>query len=163
MSTHDHSYRATLEWQGNTGTGTQRYDGYGRAFQARIDGKPVIEGSADAAFRGDPARHNPEDLLLVAVASCHMLSFLALCARRRVDVVAYADEAEGTMTTQADSAGRFTGVLLHPRVRLADATQEPLALELHEQAHRLCFIANSCNFPIELRPVFDGAVHGDAA
>lgn len=155
MPAHQHQYRTTIRWDDNGGGGTRQYPAYSRAFRAHIDGKPALEGSADAAFCGDAARHNPEDLLLVAVASCHMLSFLALCARRHVDVQAYVDEAQGSMTTHPDRGGRFTGIVLHPRVCLADIAQQSLALELHEAAHRLCFIANSCNFPIALRPVFE--------
>lgn len=155
MPKKDHQYHATLEWQDEAGSGTQRYDGYSRSFQARLPGKPTLEGSADPAFHGDCARHNPEDMLLVAVASCHMLSFLALCARGQVDVRSYVDNAAGSMTMQADGGGRFTSIVLNPRVRLANATQQMLAAELHGEAHRLCFIANSCNFPIKVQPEFD--------
>lgn len=149
MTNDTHHYAATLEWLGNTGNGTSIYTEYGRQFGLKIEGKPPLHGSADQAFLGDASLHNPEDLLLAAISSCHMLSYLALCARRRISVVAYADRAEGIMQTSADGGGRFTSVVLHPRVVLANADQLELAESLHEQAHRLCFIANSCNFPIE--------------
>lgn len=152
MSQHDHRYRARLAWRGNTGEGTRRYDGYARTYEIAIDGKPVLQGSADASFRGDARLHNPEDLLLAAIAGCHMLSYLALCARQRVNVLAYTDSAEGTMRTDPDGSGRFTRVLLRPRVLIGDAAKQALAVALHERAHRLCFIANSCNFPIANEP-----------
>ncbi|MEP7184312.1 MAG: OsmC family protein [Rhodanobacter sp.] len=144
-------YGAALTWRGNQGSGTRRYDDYGREFDAQIDGKALLIGSADPAFRGDPAWHSPEDLLLIALASCHMLSYLALCACQGVAVTAYHDTAEGVMQTDADGGGRFAGVVLQPSVMINDAEQLARANELHATAHSVCYIASSCNFPIELR------------
>lgn len=146
-----HRYGAVLEWRGNHGDGTRRYHGYGRQFEARIDGKPPLAGSADSAFLGDPALHNPEDLLVIALSSCHMLSYLALCACEGVTVTAYLDRPEGVMRIDASAGGRFTGVVLQPRVTIGDAGQLARANELHATAHSVCYIANSCNFPVEYR------------
>jgi organic hydroperoxide reductase OsmC/OhrA len=157
MSDATHHYAAALAWTGNRGQGTSHYDDYGREFRVRIQGKPELSGSADPGFRGDPSRHNPEDLLLVAISSCHMLSYLALCARHRVTVLAYRDDATATMALSPDGSGRFTAALLHPRVVVADAAQVERALALHERAHALCFIANSCNFPIAHEAVVSAA------
>ena len=148
MTSHLHRYKATLEWRGNHGDGTRHYDGYGREFEVAVPGKPPLVGSADPAFRGDPALHNPEELLLIALSSCHMLSYLALCASQHVCVLAYRDRAEAVMATDATGGGRFTGVTLYPEVVIGDAAQRVLATELHGKAHALCFIANSCNFPV---------------
>lgn len=153
-----HPYAAELVWTGNHGEGTARYDDYGREFSVRVAGKPALHGSADPAFRGDRALHNPEDLLLVAISSCHMLSYLALCARHRICVVAYCDRAEARMQTTADGGGRFTSATLHPHVVVRDAAHVERAAALHDMAHALCFIANSCNFPI----VHDATVVGEA-
>ncbi len=155
MAHDDHHYTATVQWRGNQGAGTRGYDTYGRQFVAAIEGKPPLQGSADPAFRGDPGMHNPEDLLLVALSSCHMLSYLALCARHRIAVVAYSDHAEGVMRTRPDGSGQFTEVRLRPRVLLQDGRQLERAAALHEHAHRLCFIANSCNFPITHQAVVE--------
>lgn len=146
-----HRYGAALEWRGNHGEGTRRYDGYGRQFDAQVEGKPLLAGSADAAFRGDAARYNPEDLLLIALSGCHMLSYLALCARAGVAVTAYSDRPEGVMQIDASGGGRFTGVVLRPRVIIEDAGQWARANELHAKAHALCYIACSCNFPVQHR------------
>ena len=143
-----HRYGAALEWRRNQGNGTRRYDGYGRRFEARIDGKPPLAGSADPAFRGDPALHNPEELLLIALSSCHMLSYLALCAREGIVVTAYGDRPEGVMQTDVSGGGRLTSVLLQPRVTIGDAGQRARAHELHATAHAVCYIASSCNFPV---------------
>jgi organic hydroperoxide reductase OsmC/OhrA len=144
----DHTYTLRLEWEGNRGEGTASYGAYGRDYRIRLDGKPDLAGSADPTFRGDPARHNPEDLLLAALSACHMLSYLALCARHGVIVLEYADQAEGVLAFTPSGGGQFTSVTLHPRVRVPDRGQATLALELHAQAHEDCFIAASCNFPV---------------
>jgi organic hydroperoxide reductase OsmC/OhrA len=157
MAGHIHRYGAALEWRGNLGDGTRRYDGYGRQFEAQVDGKPPLAGSADAAFRGDPALHNPEDLLLIALSSCHMLSYLALCAREGIVVTAYSDRAEGVMQTDASGGGRFTGVVLQPQVTIAEAGQLARAEQLHATAHAVCYIASSCNFPVEHRASVEAA------
>ena len=146
---HDaHHYSAALTWNGNRGDGTSRYEDYGRGFTVSVDGKCTLQGSADPAFRGDASLLNPEDLLLIAISSCHMLSYLALCARNRISVLAYDDDATARMELSADGGGRFTSATLHPRVIVQDAAHLDKALDLHERAHALCFIANSCNFPI---------------
>jgi organic hydroperoxide reductase OsmC/OhrA len=148
----EHAYAAHLVWEGNTGEGTATYAGYGRGYRVSVDGKPALEGSAAAAFRGDPARHDPEDLLLAAVSSCQMLSYLALCARGGVRVVAYEDRAEGMLVLEPDGGGQFATIVLHPVVTVADAEQVDDALRLHERAHALCFIARSCSVPIHHQP-----------
>ncbi|HEX6086563.1 MAG TPA: OsmC family protein [Thermoanaerobaculia bacterium] len=144
----NHEYRTHLIWDGNRGDGTATYAGYGREHRILIDGKPELLATADAAFRGDAAKHNPEDLLVAALSSCHMLSYLALCARAKLQVVAYEDDARGTMQEDGKGGGRFVEVVLHPVVTLARAEDAARATELHERAHELCFIANSCNFPV---------------
>jgi organic hydroperoxide reductase OsmC/OhrA len=150
--THHHRYRAHVAWEGNLGTGTARYAGYSRDYRMRVEGKPDLAGSADPAFHGDPARHNPEDLLLGAISACHMLTYLALCASAGVVVEAYEDSAAAVMRTEPGGGGRFESVTLHPRVRIAAGSDAALAAELHERAHALCFIANSCSVPIAHRP-----------
>ena len=88
-----------------------------------------------------------------------MLSYLALCARSRICVLAYSDHAEAVMATTPDGGGRFTSATLHPRVVIRDAAQRARAVALHEKAHAHCFIASSCNFPIHHAPTVE--VEGD--
>ena len=144
----EHEYKAHLVWEGNLGDGTSTYQGYGRQWRAGMDGKPDLVGSADPQFRGDRALHNPEDLLVMALSSCHMLSYLALCARSKISVLSYVDESSGVMTTGPDGGGRFVSVTLRPRVEVADSAMRDLAIELHEKAHATCFIASSVSFPV---------------
>src|SRR5262249_42541524 len=111
-----HSYRAKIEWTGNTGLGTSDYRAYQRSHDITIEGKPVIRGSSDPAFRGDRARYNPEELLVASLSACHMLWYLHLCADNKITVTSYVDCAEGTMIETQDGGGRFTEVTLKPQV-----------------------------------------------
>ncbi len=147
-----HRYVTRLVWEGNLGKGTSEYGGYSRRFRVSLDNKPDLSGSADPAFRGEADRHNPEDLLVASLSSCHMLAYLALCARKGVTVVGYTDEAHGVMNVFPDGGGRFESVTLHPRVTIADPAMQDLAVDLHEHAHAVCFIAGSCNFPVRNSP-----------
>lgn len=161
MSTH--RYEAQLQWAGDPATGTQRYEDYSREFRVQIGDKPELVGSADPNYRGDPSLYNPEDLLLAAIAGCHMLSYLAVCAKKRVNVVAYSDRPTAEMETKG-GAGHFVQATLRPRVVITDPEQAALAAELHETAGRYCFIAASVNFPIHHEPeiVVDAAAPGGA-
>jgi len=148
-----HEYSSRLIWDGNTGDGTATYAGYGRQYRIVVAGKPGITGSADPAFRGDAAKLNPEDLFVASLSSCHMLSYLALCSLKGIRVVAYEDDAKGTMAVDADGGGRFVEVVLHPTVTIAESQHVALALDLHDLAHDQCFIANSCSIPIRHKPI----------
>lgn len=150
---HEHHYRLQLSWSGNLGSGTSSYRAYSRAHEIRAEGKPVLAGSADPSFRGDTDRYNPEELLLAALAACHMLWFLHLCADAGVVVLAYEDRPSGVMLLEACGGGRFREVLLAPAVVLAAAIDPTRLSQLHERAHALCFIANSVNFPVRCEPL----------
>jgi organic hydroperoxide reductase OsmC/OhrA len=145
MNNGEHHYTTHLIWDGDN---TTDYTTYARAHRVLIEGKPVINASADAAFRGDASTHNPEDLFLTAISSCHMLSYLALCAKYGINVLSYEDRATGIMREDGKGGGRFEEVTLHPVVTIANAEQIERAEKLHERAHELCFIANSCSVPI---------------
>ncbi len=145
---HEHHYQAKITWTGNLGEGTRHYRGYSRAHRIEIDGKPSLEGSADAAFRGDASKHNPEDLLLIAVSTCHMLWYLHLCSEAGISVLDYRDSAEGAMQQDADGGGRFTSLTLHPEVTIAAGGDVATAEALHGPANAKCFIANSLNLPV---------------
>lgn len=142
-----HHYQTHLRWTGNKGTGTSSYQAYGRDYNVSIGDKPELLGSSDPSFRGDPERHNPEDLLVASLSGCHMLCYLHLCAVNEVVVLDYEDQATGVMVEKG-KGGHFEQVTLHPKITLADASMEKKADELHEQANKVCFIANSVNFPV---------------
>lgn len=146
-----HRYRVDVEWTGNRGSGTDGYRNYSRNHAIRIPGKPDLAGSSDPAFRGDATRHNPEDMLVAALSTCHMLSYLHMATVAGVVVVAYDDSAEGTMLTEGDG-GRFTEVVLRPVVVIRADSDPDQALAAHDDAHHACFIANSVNFPVRCEP-----------
>ncbi|CAG5072532.1 hypothetical protein DYBT9623_04184 [Dyadobacter sp. CECT 9623] len=148
-----HHYKTTIEWTGNTSRGTADYRAYERSHTAKIEGKPGIDLSSDPAFRGDRTRHNPEELFVASIASCHMLWYLHLCTEAGVVVLEYQDRATGTMEETDNGSGRFTEVILYPVVKVSDESMLQKANELHHKAHEYCFIANSCNFPIRHEPV----------
>lgn len=148
----EHYYKATITWVGNQGTGTSNYRAYLRDHDISVEGKPVIPASSDPSFRGDPSRYNPEELLVSSLSGCHMLWYLHLCSVNGIIVVDYKDEATGTMEETADGSGHFREVILHPTVTVTGAAMVAKANSLHQEASKLCFIANSCNFPIYHRP-----------
>jgi organic hydroperoxide reductase OsmC/OhrA len=155
VSTKKHTYELTIDWTGNLGSGTSAYDAYSRDHLIRAGTKMAIEASSDPAFRGNAARHNPEDLFVASVSSCHMLWYLHLCATNKIVVTAYVDEAIGTMQEEKNGSGRFADVTLRPRVTIGAGGDAVLAARLHEDAHRYCFIANSVNFPVRCEPSID--------
>ena len=141
-------YAATVTWTGNWGEGTRAYNGYARHYDIACPGKPTVRGSADPAYLGDSDRHNPEDLLVAAVAACHMLWYLHLCAVGNVAVTAYRDAADGVMRANQDGSSEFEKVTLRPHVTIAADSCAETAMRLHERANAMCFIARSVNFPI---------------
>ena len=147
-----HHYNATIVWTGNNGTGTDNYKSYERSHKIIIENKSDILCSSDPAFRGDKTKHNPEELLLSAVSSCHMLWYLHLCSEAGVVVLDYTDSATGIMDESSNGNGRFTKVTLNPVVTVTENTMVDKANELHKKANELCFIANSVNFPVTHHP-----------
>jgi organic hydroperoxide reductase OsmC/OhrA len=149
-----HHYSVVNRWTGNLGKGTANYAAYSRNFELSGDGKAAaIEGSSDSAFRGDPARYNPEDLLVGALSSCHMLWVLHLCADAGITITDYHDEALGDMVENADGSGEFTRVVLRPRMIITDPARIDDAIEIHHRAHKVCALARSVNFVVEHEPV----------
>ncbi|MFW0737441.1 OsmC family protein [Flavobacterium sp. T12S277] len=143
-----HLFRVAVKWalKQNQKDSTKRF--YSKSHQIMIEGKAVLEVSAAKAFKGDPELYNPEDLLLSSLVSCHMMSYLYVCSQNGIEVLEYSDEAEATLEVSADGSGRFVAVHLNPKVKIANADQIELANTLHTKANQLCFIANSCNFPV---------------
>lgn len=146
-----HGYDVSIEWLGNRGSGTSGYRDYGRQLVVRAAGARELAASADPTFHGDADRWNPEELLVAALAQCHMLSYLHMAVRAGVVVTAYTDAAHGTMQ-QEGLGGHFTEVLLRPVVTVAEASMVEDARAAHAEAARHCFIASSVNFPVRHEP-----------
>jgi organic hydroperoxide reductase OsmC/OhrA len=148
-----HRYTVNVKWTGNLGAGTSDYRSYDRRHEISSElQKPIIIGSSDPAFRGDPHCWNPEELLVASLSACHKLWFLHLCAASGIVVVDYADHAEGFMEETADGSGHFQKVTLRPEVTLAPGSDVSKALKLHDTSHEKCFIANSVNFQVNHEP-----------
>ena len=147
-----HHFSAKITWTGAAKGATSSYESYSRDHVIEVPGKPPLQASADRVFRGDSSRHNPEDLLVMSLSACHMLTYLAEAARAGVHVVAYSDEAGGIMQMR-DGRMRFTDVSLRPQVVVAKGSDPALAMRLHEKAHEHCFIANSVTTEVRCEPV----------
>jgi organic hydroperoxide reductase OsmC/OhrA len=149
----EHRYTLSVRWTGNLGRGTENYRAYSRSHEIAGQHKTrVIDGSSDPAFRGDPSRYNPEELLVGALSSCHMLWFLHLCSDAGFVVTEYDDAPEGRMQEREDGGGEFTEVALRPRVKITDQSRAGELEGIHQRAHELCFIARSVKFPVRVAP-----------
>lgn len=148
-----HVFKAKLDWL----FPKKEVAKYTKSHTISIDGKTILNVSAAKAFRGDPDLYNPEDLLLSSVVSCHMMSYLYVCSQNGIDVVSYTDEAEAILEVLEDGSGRFAVIKLNPKVSISNKEKIAEALSLHKKANELCFIANSCNFPILHFPICEVA------
>ena len=147
----DHTYAVRVQWQGNQGSGTSDHRSYSRDNLVISEGNPPIEGSSDRPFRGDPARWNPEELLLAALSQCHLLSYLHVAVNHGIVVESYEDDAVGAIVQTSGGGGHFTSVTLRPVVTIS-AGDPDVALAIHKEASQKCFIAASVNFPVGHEP-----------
>lgn len=151
MAGSKHIYTATLEWTGNTGTGTSGYRAYERRWNLASPGKPVLACSNDPLLGGDKSKYNPEDLLLAAVSSCHMLWYLHLCSDAGIIVLSYVDRPEAVGEMEASGKGRFVSATLKPEITIAAGGDIEKAHAIHGDIHQYCFIARSVNFPVKVQ------------
>ena len=145
-------HAASVAW--SRATPDFAYDTFDRSHTVTFASGHAVPGSSAADYKGDAARVNPEEQLVGALAACHMLTFLAIAARKRLVVDAYEDGAEGFL--ERNEAGRLavTRAVLHPKVRFAPGTEvdaETLA-KMHESAHANCFIAQSIKTAVTVEP-----------
>jgi organic hydroperoxide reductase OsmC/OhrA len=150
----EHQYNSSVRWTGNSGSGTARVNSYERDLTMVVAGKPEIPGTSEVSVRGNKTRYNPEELLQCAVASCHMLTLLYLCAKNSIVVTAYVDHSTGTMQETPEGGGHFTKIILRPELTIAGKIDEQKMAALQHEANKLCYIASSCNFPVYHEPVY---------
>lgn len=140
-----HSFHARLVWAaGAEGVAAGNH-------RVEFDGRPPIEVSAAPQYHGDPGKLNPEELFLASLASCQMLTYLSFASRAGIQVLAYEDRAEATLTI-AERRMRITEVQLRPRITIAANADEAKARALVEAAHDGCFIANSVACAVNAEP-----------
>ncbi|MEO6521216.1 MAG: OsmC family protein [Mucilaginibacter sp.] len=150
----EHHYLTNITWTGNTGEGTKTPRSYERDHTIQVEGKPAIPGTSEVSMLGNKVRYNPEELLLAALSACHMLVYLYLCSQNKIVVTAYIDKATGTMQDTPDGGGHFTEAILKPEITINGEVERLLLQQLHQDANKQCYIANSCNFPVRHEPVY---------
>ena len=144
-------FEGTLDWLGQPAGQAFDYDHFNRDTEIRF-GPALFEGSGTASFNGDESKGNPETLMMASLMQCHFLTFMAIASRSRVVITGYQDHASGLLGVR-DGKTRMLEVTLHPKVQLADPAQAPRLPAIHEKAHANCFMANSVNFPVVVKPV----------
>ncbi len=149
-----HEYVSRIVWTGNRGVGTSGYKSYDRTWDLAIEGKPTIHCSNDPLLGGDRSKLNPEDLLISALSSCHMLWYLHLAADDGIIVHEYEDRPIAHGETDRNGAGRYVSAVLRPKITVAAGSDLALAHAIHLRIHEVCFIARSVNFPITYEPYF---------
>lgn len=150
----EHEYTSLIRWTGNRGEGTRTYRGYDRTWDIETRGKPVVHCSNDPLLGGDPTLHNPEDLLLSSLASCHMLWYLHLASNAGIAVSAYKDAPVAVGETEPSGAGRFLRAVLKPVITVPKGTDIARADAIHHEIHKVCFIARSVNFPVSFEATY---------
>ncbi len=148
-------YTSRIRWTGNLGQGNRSYKGYDRTWSVTTPGKPEILCSNDPLLGGDPTLHNPEDLLLSALASCHMLWYLHLAFDSGIEVHGYEDTPEAEGENEPSGAGRFLSATLKPHITVAPGTDLAAADAVHGKIHSVCFIARSVNFPVHYAATYE--------
>jgi len=150
-----HDFASSIIWTGNRGEGTRDYKGYDRTWDIALPSKDIIHCSNDPLLGGDPAKMNPEDLLISALSACHMLWYLHLASKAGVVVTGYRDDPVGHGETLPNGAGRFLAAVLRPKISVHEGADLKFAGELHHKVHDFCFIARSVNFPVSYEPTFN--------
>ena len=153
-------HRVTIDWQ--RGGREFTYEGYSRDHTWSFEGGAVIKASAAPAYKGSPECVDPEEAFVASLSACHMLTFLALCTKKRFTVERYTDQAVGHLEKNADSKLAVTRVILRPHIEFA-GDSKPTAQdldELHQKSHDLCFIANSVRTEVMVEPAGTPAAAG---
>jgi organic hydroperoxide reductase OsmC/OhrA len=150
-----HDFTSAIVWTGDRGEGTKHYRGYDRTWRIVTAGKAPIECSNDPMLGGDPAKPNPEDLLVSSLAACHMLWFLHLASDAGIVVKRYEDAPVGVGETGDRGEGRFVRAILRPKIAVERGADLAKADSLHHEVHNFCFIARSVNFPISYEATYE--------
>ncbi|MBC7523974.1 MAG: OsmC family protein [Flavobacterium sp.] len=150
-----HSYKLSVKWTGNQGIGTSNYKDFDRSYSIQIKKKAHVLGSAHPQFRGDKTKHNPQELLLASVSSCHMLWYLHLCAEEKIVVTDYVDNATAILEETKDGNGKFSSIILNPTIMVSEKGIIENATALYKKANEFCFVANSLNIKVDLQPIIN--------
>lgn len=155
-------YEIGLRWSGHAGAGTCSGGGYCRDHVIRGAGKPTLRCASNSELCGDPARYNPEELLIASLSSYHMLRYLHLCATNGVVVESYVDRANGVVQLSPGGDGSFLSLELRPRVVVSLQAMVHRAEALHDDAHRRCSIAQTMGFPVDVSAIVEASEESTA-
>lgn len=150
MTNNNFLYTIGLKWQGSVDV-NKNYR-YNKTYELSFNNKPTLIGSADTIFHGNATLYNPEEMLLSALASCHMMSFFYLCGKNKIIIQSYKDEVVGTLQLNPNGSGQFTEALLQPTIKVISPVTTKQIAQLFVLANDYCFIARSCNFTIQHQP-----------
>jgi organic hydroperoxide reductase OsmC/OhrA len=159
MQTVAHQFETSLVWPADPAQTPMPDANFSRnnTLSAAGAGKSSVLGSAPTVFSGDASGYNPEELLIMSLSECHMLTYLAIASKKRLVIQSYRDQATGTLSTgQYGTAGKVSmqEVVLHPTITIAKGADLNDLHAMHEKAHANCFMANSVNFPVRVEPTF---------
>jgi organic hydroperoxide reductase OsmC/OhrA len=144
-------HRATIDWQRSSADFT--YLTYNRSHDWRFKAA-TVPASATKEYRGDENRVNPEEAFVAALSSCHMLTFLAVAAKRKLSLDSYRDEAVGVLEKNSEGKLAITRVTLRPKITWSPGvtvSSDDLD-KMHHDAHAGCFIANSVTTQVSVEP-----------
>jgi organic hydroperoxide reductase OsmC/OhrA len=150
--TDTHTFETTLVWPADAAQKLPPDPAFSRNSVLAAPGKSVILASSPAVFGGDTARYNPEEMLMLSLSQCHLLTYLAIAAKKRMGILKYEDRVVGTLGMGPSGKMQMVDVLLRPRVTVAKGTNLADAQAVHENAHANCFIANSVKFTVRNEP-----------
>jgi organic hydroperoxide reductase OsmC/OhrA len=142
-------HKITLNW--TKGNAPFTYDAYPRDHRINFKNGEAVSFSAAAAYKGDPAKGDPEDMLVAALSSCQMLTFLAIAAKKKLTVLSYDDEAVGFLEKEGGKLW-ITRVILRPKIVFETAPDAATLAEMNHMAHEQCFIANSVKTEVTVEP-----------
>lgn len=150
----NHDFIPSIVWTGNLGQGTQSYSAYTRTWDISAEGVTPVHCSNDPRLGGDPTKLNPEDLLISALASCHMLWYLHFASEANIVVMGYEDKPIGRGQSLSNGSGNFIHATLRPKISVIEGTDLKKTEDIHHRIHEVCFIARSVNFPIKIETNF---------
>lgn len=149
-----HTFEATLRWPADSAQPLPPDPAFSRNNVMAAPDKHDVLGSAPGVFSGDASRYNPEELMLMSLSECHMLTYLAIAGKKRMTILGYEDHATGTLAMGPSGKMQMTSCVLRPVVKLPKGTNLDDARAMHDKAHANCFMANSVNFPVTHEPDF---------
>jgi organic hydroperoxide reductase OsmC/OhrA len=148
-----HRFEASIHWPADAAQKLPPDPAFSRNAVLASPGHPAVPGSSPTVFGGEASRYNPEELVTLALAHCHMLTYLSLASKKRVAVLAYDDNATSVLGKDPTSGKmKLLSARLKPKVTVARGTNLDEARAMHGKAHEYCFVAGSVNFPVEVVP-----------